>query len=79
MRPSNTASANPYFAQLWGEALSKRRLACESAGKVTQVGVQGPPSRLSADHARAARPAVGALVTDYYEDRYLELDQSGRL
>ena len=56
----------PYFVQLWGEALWKRRLATGA-------------TRLSADHAGAALPAVAALVTDYYEDRYPELDQSGRL
>ena len=56
----------PYFVQLWGEALWKRRLATGA-------------TRLTAGHASAARPAVAALVTDYYEDRYLELDQSGWL
>ena len=56
----------PYFVQLWGEALWQRRLA---TGAV----------RLTADHAGAARPVVAALVTDYYEDRYLELEQSGWL
>ena len=56
----------PYFVQLWGEALWKRRLATGA-------------TRLTAGHASAARPAVAALVTDYYEDRYLELDQSGCL
>ena len=56
----------PYFVQLWGEALWQRRLA---TGAV----------RLTADHAGAARPGVAALVTDYYEDRYLELEQSGWL
>ena len=56
----------PYFVQLWGEALWKRRLATGAA-------------RLSAAHAAAAQPDVAALVTDYYEDRYVELDQSGWL
>ena len=56
----------PYFVQLWGEALWKRRLATGAA-------------RLTAAHAAAAQPDVAALVTDYYEDRYLELDQSGWL
>ena len=79
MRQSNTASANSYLAQLWGGALWKRRLACESARKVTPGRRAKAPSRLTPDHARAARPAVASLVADYYEDRYLELDQSGRL
>ena len=56
----------PYFVQLWGEALWQRRLA---TGAI----------RLTADHAGAASPAVAALVTDYYEDRYLELERSGWL
>ena len=56
----------PYFVQLWGEALWQR---CLAIGAI----------RLTADHAGAARPAVAALVTDYYEDRYLELEQSGWL
>ncbi len=56
----------PYFVQLWGEALWKRRLVTGA-------------TRLTAAHAAAAQPDVAALVTDYYEDRYLELDQSGWL
>ena len=56
----------PYFIQLWGEALWTRHL---SSGA----------TRLTAAHAAAARPDVAARVTDYYEDRYLELDQSGWL
>ena len=56
----------PYFIQLWGEALWKRLLATGA-------------TRLTAAHAAAARPDVVARVTDYYEDRYLELDQSGWL
>ncbi len=56
----------PYFIQLWGEALWDQRL---TTGAV----------RLTAAHADAARPDVAARVTDYYEDRYLELDQSGWL
>ena len=56
----------PYFIQLWGEALWQQRL-------VTGV------TRLNAAHAAAARSHVAARVTDYYEDRYLELDQSGWL
>ena len=56
----------PYFIQLWGEALWERRPATGA-------------TRLTAAHAAAARPDVAAWVTDYYEDRYLELDQSGWL
>ena len=56
----------PYFIQLWGEALWDQRLA-------TDV------TRLTASHAEAARSDVAARVTDYYQDRYLELDQSGWL
>ena len=56
----------PYFVQLWGEALWDQRL---TTGAI----------RLTAAHADAARPDVVARVTDYFEDRYLELDQSGWL
>ena len=56
----------PYVIQLWGEALWDQRLA-------TDV------TRLTSSHAEAARPDVAARVTDYYQDRYLELDQSGWL
>ena len=56
----------PYFVQLWGEALWKRHLA---SGEI----------RLTSAHADAARPDVAARVTDYYEDRYLELDRGGWL
>ena len=56
----------PYFIQLWGEALWKRHLATGA-------------TRLTSAHADAARQDVAARVTDYYEDRYRELDQSGWL
>ncbi len=56
----------PYFIQLWGEALWDQCLATGT-------------TRLTAAHAAVARPDVTARVTDYYEDRYLELDQSGWL
>ena len=36
-------------------------------------------THLTAAHSRAARRDVVARVTDYYEDRYLELDRSGNL
>ena len=56
----------PYFIQLWGEALWKRRLATGAA-------------RLTALHAGAVRPDVLARVTDYYQDRYRELEAGGLL
>ena len=56
----------PYFIQLWGEILWKRHLAT------------GAP-RLTAAHADAARPDVTARVTDYYQDRYRELETRGLL
>ena len=56
----------PYFVQLWGEALWKRHLATGA-------------TRLTSAHADEARPDVAARVTDYYEDRYVELDQTGCL
>ena len=56
----------PYFIQLWGEALWQQRLATGT-------------SRLTAAHADAARPDVAVRMTDYYQDRYYELDQSGWL
>ena len=54
----------PYFIQLWGEALWKQRLV---TGTV----------RLTVAHADAARPHVAARVTDYYHDRYRELEARG--
>ena len=54
----------PYFIQVWGRALWQQHLASGA-------------TRLTAAEAAAARPDVAARVTDYYEDRYLELDQSG--
>ena len=56
----------PYFIQLWGDALWKRHLVTDA-------------TRLTSAHAAAARNDVDARVTDYYDDRYLELDQSGWL
>jgi len=56
----------PYFIQLWGEALWEQRLATGA-------------TRLTAAHASAARPDVAVRMTDYYQDRYFELDQSGWL
>ena len=56
----------PYFIQLWGEALWDRRL---------ETGAD----RIAPGDADAVRPVVAARMTDYYEDRFLELDQSGWL
>lgn len=51
----------PYFIQVWGNALWQQRLAMEA-------------TRLTAAHADAARSQVIARVTDYYQDRYRELE-----
>ena len=56
----------PYFIQLWGEALWDRRLASGA-------------ERLTASDVDAVRLEVDARVTDYYEDRFLELDKLGLL
>ena len=56
----------PYFVQLWGEALWDRHLATGA-------------TRLTAAHADAARPEVAARVTDYYQDRYREMETRGLL
>ena len=56
----------PYFIQLWGEALWDWRL-------------ESGAHRLASSDVDAVRPVVAARVTDYYEDRFLELDQSGWL
>ena len=56
----------PYFVQLWGEALWDRRLAAGA-------------TRLTAADADAARPGVAARITDYYQDRYRELETRGLL
>ncbi len=56
----------PYFIQVWGRALWQQRLAIET-------------SRLTAAHADAARSHVIARVTDYYQDRYRELETRGLL
>ena len=56
----------PYFIQIWGRALWQRRLATGT-------------TRLTAADAEAVRSDVTARVTDYYEDRYVELDRSGCL
>ena len=51
----------PYFIQLWGEALWDRRLATGA-------------TRLTEAHADAAQADVAARITDYYQDRYRELE-----
>ena len=55
-----------YFIQLWGEALWHRHLA---------TGAE----RLTADHVQAARPAVEARTTEYYQRRFRELEAQGLL
>ena len=56
----------PYFIQLWGESLWQQHLATGA-------------TRLTAAHADAARPNVMARVTDYYQDRYRELEAGALL
>ena len=56
----------PYFIQVWGEALWDELLATGA-------------TRLTAAHADAARPNVIARVTDYYQDRYRELEAGALL
>ena len=56
----------PYFIQIWGRALWQ------------QHGATGA-TRLTPAHLDAARPDVTGRVTDYYENRYVELDRSGCL
>ena len=56
----------PYFIQLWGEALWERRMATGA-------------TRLTPAHVAEARPDVAAWMTDYYQDRYRELEAGGLL
>ena len=56
----------PYFVQVWGRALWRQHVTTGAA-------------HLTTIHKTAAGRDVARRVTDYYEDRYLELDQSGRL
>ena len=56
----------PYFVQLWGAALWERHL------------VTGAP-RLAAADVDAVRPDVAGQVTDYYQERYRELETRGLL
>ena len=53
----------PYFIQIWGRALWQQHRATGA-------------TQLTAVHLDAARPDVTGRVTDYYENRYLELDRS---
>ena len=55
-----------YFVQVWGEALWSQRLATGE-------------TQLTAIHAAAARPAVEARMTEYYQRRYRELEADGLL
>ena len=56
----------PYFIQLWGDALWERRLATGA-------------TRLTAAHVAEAQPDITAWVTDYFQDRYRELEAGGLL
>ena len=51
----------PYFLQVWGRALWDSHLTTGT-------------TRLTIAHVDAARPDVAARVTDYYQDRYRELE-----
>ena len=54
----------PYFIQLWGDALWERLLAT-GADRLTPV------------HVAEVRPDVAAWMTDYYQERYRELEAGG--
>ena len=56
----------PYFVQLWGAALWERHLATGA-------------TRLTAAHVDAVRSDVAGKVTDYYQERYRELETGGLL
>ncbi len=55
-----------YFIQLWGEALWDQRLATGE-------------TRLTAEHAAAAQPAVQVRTTEYCQRRYRELEAADLL
>ena len=63
---SEDSQRYPYFIQLWGEALWERRLAASA-------------TLLTAAHVAEARPDVAARMTDYYQERYRELEAGGLL
>ena len=63
---SEDSQCYPYFIQLWGEALWERRLATSA-------------TLLTAAHVAEARPDVAARMTDYYQERYRELEAGGLL
>ncbi len=54
----------PYFLQLWGDALWRRRWATGA-------------TRLTAEDAAAAKPGVAAQVANYYDGRFAELEARG--
>ena len=56
----------PYFIQVWGRALWQQRLATGA-------------TRLTAAHVDAVRPDVAGQVTDYFQERYRELETGGLL
>ena len=56
----------PYFVQLWGAALWERHLVTGA-------------TPLTAAHVDAVRPDVAGQVTDYYQERYRELETHGLL
>ena len=56
----------PYFIQVWGRALWQQRLATGA-------------TRLTVTHVDAARADVAVRVTDYYQDRYRELENADLL
>ena len=63
---SEDSQRYPYFIQLWGEALWERHLATST-------------TLLTAAHVAEARPDVAARMTDYYQERYRELEAGGLL
>ena len=63
---SEDSQCYPYFIQLWGEALWERHLATSA-------------TLLTAAHVAEARPDVAARMTDYYQERYRELEAGGLL
>ena len=56
----------PYFIQVWGRALWQQRLTTGA-------------TRLTVTHVDAARADVAVRATDYYQDRYRELENADLL